>query len=182
MPEIISRDEARKRGLTRYFTGKECKRGHISERRCGNGYCLKCDSENNDRDRLAVKRSTDKLEVRQSRRCTEPEIISRKDALAKGLKKYFTGQPCLKGHVAERRTLSPCECVECCRFEIKLPTRSEQARQRAEKLTMSDCGSGAKTIEKGIDLIKSNGKIESGWKITGLFCVKGTRKITNGKS
>jgi hypothetical protein len=32
MPEIISRAEAKARGLTRYFTGKPCKYGHIAER------------------------------------------------------------------------------------------------------------------------------------------------------
>jgi hypothetical protein len=31
-----------------------------------------------------------------------PEIIHRKMAIAMGLKKYFTGRPCCRGHVAER--------------------------------------------------------------------------------
>jgi hypothetical protein len=30
------------------------------------------------------------------------QVISRKEALSKGLKKYFTGKPCKRGHVAER--------------------------------------------------------------------------------
>lgn len=39
--EIISRAEAKARGLGRYFTGKPCKHGHISERQaCGN--CIEC--------------------------------------------------------------------------------------------------------------------------------------------
>jgi hypothetical protein len=32
-----------------------------------------------------------------------PEIITRADALAKGLKRFFTGKPCKRGHVVERR-------------------------------------------------------------------------------
>jgi hypothetical protein len=32
MFEIITRGEALARGLTRYFTGKPCKYGHIAER------------------------------------------------------------------------------------------------------------------------------------------------------
>jgi hypothetical protein len=32
-----------------------------------------------------------------------PEIIVRKEALAKGLKGFFTGKPCKRGHVVERR-------------------------------------------------------------------------------
>lgn len=43
-----------------------------------------------------------------------PEIIARKDALARGLNKYFTGKPCSKGHVAERYTTSG-TCQECLR-------------------------------------------------------------------
>ena len=42
MPKLISHKEAKRRGLTRYFTGKPCKRGHISERRINNHTCIKC--------------------------------------------------------------------------------------------------------------------------------------------
>lgn len=41
-PKIISRAEARKRGLRRYFTGKQCKRGHIAERHTRDGCCHDC--------------------------------------------------------------------------------------------------------------------------------------------
>lgn len=38
--------------------------------------------------------------------------ISRKDAQAKGLPKYFTGKPCRRGHIAERYVAGACcECV-----------------------------------------------------------------------
>jgi len=40
--KIITRAEARSAGLPRYFTGKPCKRGHISERRTAGGNCLTC--------------------------------------------------------------------------------------------------------------------------------------------
>lgn len=39
---IILRKEALEKGLKRYFTGKACKRGHISERVVGNGNCCEC--------------------------------------------------------------------------------------------------------------------------------------------
>lgn len=39
-------------------------------------------------------------------------ITSRKEAMAKGLKTYFTGKPCPKGHIAERYVCS-WNCVEC---------------------------------------------------------------------
>ena len=40
--EIITRAEAKEKGLTRYFTGKACKHGHISERSVGGWHCIEC--------------------------------------------------------------------------------------------------------------------------------------------
>ena len=39
------RETARKKGLTKYFTGKPCRRGHVSERYVKNGNCVVCASE-----------------------------------------------------------------------------------------------------------------------------------------
>jgi hypothetical protein len=38
--------------------------------------------------------------------------ISRQDAMAQGLKRYFTGKPCKRGHVAER-SVSGKNCIMC---------------------------------------------------------------------
>jgi hypothetical protein len=43
-PAIIGRREAKERGLTSYFTGKPCKRGHIAKRQL-NGTCVMCAPE-----------------------------------------------------------------------------------------------------------------------------------------
>ena len=43
------------------------------------------------------------------------EVISRAEALSRGLPRYFTGEPCRAGHVAERHT-SSANCVECARL------------------------------------------------------------------
>jgi hypothetical protein len=43
-----------------------------------------------------------------------PEIIGRDAASALGLKRFFTGEPCKHGHVAERDVGSR-ECMECSR-------------------------------------------------------------------
>ena len=40
------------------------------------------------------------------------KIISRKDAIAKGMNRYFTGKPCKHGHIAERSVIDWC-CVPC---------------------------------------------------------------------
>lgn len=39
-------------------------------------------------------------------------IILRRDAIARGLRRYFTGEPCVRGHVAERNT-STSKCLVC---------------------------------------------------------------------
>jgi len=43
--KIVTRQEAIKLGLTRYFTGKPCKWGHVSERRTSPPVCVACDRE-----------------------------------------------------------------------------------------------------------------------------------------
>ncbi len=48
--EVITREEAEKRGLKTYYTGKPCKHGHLSERRVSNVSCIEC-SRGQDRNR-----------------------------------------------------------------------------------------------------------------------------------
>ena len=40
------------------------------------------------------------------------KVVSRKDALLAGSKRYFTGKPCRKGHIAER-LVSDYHCLPC---------------------------------------------------------------------
>lgn len=42
MPEIISQRDALAKGAKRYFTGRTCKHGHLSERYCSTGGCIAC--------------------------------------------------------------------------------------------------------------------------------------------
>ncbi len=42
---LISLREAKRLGLKRYFTGKPCTLGHISERTTSNRSCLECHKE-----------------------------------------------------------------------------------------------------------------------------------------
>ena len=46
------------------------------------------------------------------------KIISRKFAIENGLKRYFSGVPCLRGHISERFVTSGL-CVECNKFHGK---------------------------------------------------------------
>lgn len=53
------------------------------------------------------------------------EIIGRADALARGLKRYFTGKSCKHGHVAERY-VNGWECIAC--------NAAAEAKRRAAEL------------------------------------------------
>lgn len=46
------------------------------------------------------------------------QIMTRKEAKASGLDKYFTGKPCSRGHICERRA-SGGQCIECQRLVAK---------------------------------------------------------------
>jgi hypothetical protein len=66
------------------------------------------------------------------------EIISQAEAIARGLKRYFTGKPCTHGHVCERH-VSNTWCVDCgprykLTYRAKHPARyREQARQQNQR-------------------------------------------------
>lgn len=61
-------------------------------------------------------------------------IITRKEARDDGLKYYFTGEPCEKGHVAERLTISSA-CLECVseRNEAFLEDKGDKAENKIAK-------------------------------------------------
>ena len=62
------------------------------------------------------------------------DIISRKDALAQGLKHYFTGKPCKRGHLA-KRSVSYKGCKECeaerSKARYQANSESDKARVKA---------------------------------------------------
>lgn len=48
----------------------------------------------------------------------QPQIISRADAKAQGLKHYFTGKPCKRGHFAPRY-ITTGDCQTCCLNRVR---------------------------------------------------------------
>tara|TARA_B110000305_G_C19064793_1_gene458797 strand:+ start:37 stop:675 length:639 start_codon:yes stop_codon:yes gene_type:complete len=61
------------------------------------------------------------------------KIISRKEALAKGLKRYFTGKKCIRGHIAVR-SISRGVCVICRKIhqnKYELTTKGKINRKKA---------------------------------------------------
>lgn len=59
--------------------------------------------------------------------------ITLSEARAQGAKRYFTGKPCVRGHMAERY-VSTRECVECHNGKRRVANRSAQQRQRVREL------------------------------------------------
>jgi hypothetical protein len=53
----------------------------------------------------------------------EPEIISRREAIARGLAKFYTGEPCKHGHTTERYTCNG-GCIGC--LKVFIPKRNGQ--------------------------------------------------------
>ena len=76
------------------------------------------------------------------------KIISRKEAKAQGLKRYFTGKPCKYGHVAER-TVSSRECLKCSvergRNRLATPEGKAAAKAATAKYNASPEGRVART-------------------------------------
>lgn len=73
-------------------------------------------------------------------------VISRKEALALGLKFYFTGQPCKNGHLCERE-VEDWKCLECRRAraakrleanraEVNAARREKYAKDEAHRETL----------------------------------------------
>ena len=99
--EIISREDAKKRGLKFYFTGNPCKKGHICERYVSSFTCL-------EREKL---KTAEIVRLQRERRSAEraeevrnnPDLISRSEAREQGLMFYFTGKACKYNHIAKRR-------------------------------------------------------------------------------
>jgi hypothetical protein len=112
---VINRTEAKARGLTRYFTDQPCPQGHIAPRFVSNYACEKCIQEHPDK---GPGRNQRKRRQRRERWAREQEeramrgIMLWKDARDLGLKRYFTGQPCNRGHISER-LVSNMGCLVC---------------------------------------------------------------------
>ena len=75
--EVVSREEAKAKGLDRFYTGVPCRNGHFSERSTSHGRCLECKRasskswtvKNNQRSREIKKKWRDE-HPEQSRACS----------------------------------------------------------------------------------------------------------------
>lgn len=139
-PLSISRADARKRGLTKYYTGFPCIFGHFAERTVCSGNCQECARlRHYGMDALPERLTlTDRLFLDRKRK--GDRLLSRKDAIKRGLVKYFNGLSCLKGHVSERYVASK-RCVECDRTlgSVKNTYRTNGKERKAGRKKPKQC-------------------------------------------
>ena len=115
--QIITRKEAKDKGLPRYYTGKPCKHGHLSERTVPNKRCMACHRDRQNKSYVRKPRETSALQV----------------AIDSGLDVYFDGKPCPKGHTSGRRTKDTL-CVDCKKEYARDYTSRETNSQRRKRL------------------------------------------------
>lgn len=59
------------------------------------------------------------------------EVMTRKEALARGLKTYFNGKPCPKGHLAKKRVCGGCTECQKTLFKTYRSSRRNDLNERA---------------------------------------------------
>jgi adenylate kinase family enzyme len=154
--EIIIRQQAKEQGLARYFTGKPCKHGHISEKTVSGSNCVECYN------------SAYWGTRERSKKITVPEhlaqyLITKKQAKLTGQTTYFTGQPCKNGHIASRWTSSSC-CVicernnspfnQCCNKYAPFRSTIEYKKEKDKKYAKDN----AEKIRERVRLYQQNNK------------------------
>jgi len=122
---IITRAEAKASGQQRYFTGRPCKHGHVSERTTVDGQCTECCMLKM-RARRTISKAAAAVEATRKfeTKVAEAKLIfagdarangrplERRIAKALGMETYFPGSVCPDGHVSDRFTCSG-NCVIC---------------------------------------------------------------------
>jgi len=115
-----SRGEAIAKDGRFYFSGRLCRYGHLCPRRL-DGHCLEC-SRKTSRDyhrRLsAEKRGQAEWQNGRGQKMVNLDALiesglptSRQEAKKSGSKYYFTGDPCLNGHLSPRYMSR--QCIQC---------------------------------------------------------------------
>jgi len=130
---ITSLRLAKSMGEKYYFTGKACaKAGHIAEKYAGNGSCVVCraDSDKLRKEQARQANAQKKIELKIAHE-KSLTIISREDAIRKKCKRYFTGETCQHGHIAELRVIDK-RCVECHRINA-MRSRHGLSKDKEEK-------------------------------------------------
>jgi len=115
-----SKDEAIAEDGCIYFSGRLCRHGHLCPRRL-DGHCLECRrkvSRDYYRRRSAEKRGQTEWQNGRIQKMLDLDALiesglptSHQEAKKSGSKYYFSGDPCLHGHLSPRYMRG--KCVQC---------------------------------------------------------------------
>lgn len=176
----MTRQHASELRLVKYTGGPTCKHGHSGERYVSTNACVLCSSEHtrtpfsewteeykqhrydvmrDRRHRLTKERKASKnksaIELMKSLGLDLP--TTRAAAAESGSLHYFTGKPCIKGHIAKRATTGGChECALAFAARNKnanlKPTLTRLGRMIASgtRLTQAELRKSGRDIEAGI--------------------------------
>ncbi len=132
-----SKGEAIAEGGRYYFSGRLCRYGHLCPRRL-DGYCLECDrkkSRDYYRRRSAEKRGQAEWQNGRVQKMVDLDAFiesglptSRQEAKKSGSKYYFTGNPCLNGHLSPRYRDG--QCIQCVRHRNRRTADKRKAKYR----------------------------------------------------
>ncbi len=132
-----SRGEAIAKGGRYHFSGRRCRYGHLSPRRL-DGRCIEC-RRKIDRDRYrrrsAKKRGQAEWQNGRVQNMLDLDALiesglptSRQEAKKSGSKYYFSGDPCLTGHLSPRYMSG--DCIQCNRDRNRRDADKRKAKYR----------------------------------------------------
>lgn len=104
--ELVSRKDAQSKGLTHYFTGRPCAKGHIAKRYVKGTRCFSCNvvrGLNHRTKNWVFSTPRDMLQTERERRNAADDA---------GEVRYISIVACKKGHIGERYTKGRA-CVQC---------------------------------------------------------------------
>lgn len=108
-------------------------------------------------------------------------IISCKEAKAQGLKRYFTGKPCKRGHIAERHVSGGCvvcSAEDCKSYYAQDPQKYMQGTADYRERNRSRCRDIQKRYyEKNSHLIKASASTHRGQRALRIPCWSELDKI-----
>lgn len=78
---VINRNEAKSQGLTRFYTGKPCKHGHLAQRHVSSGSCCECQ-------RLYLQKHGQTEQRKEARRKTQQRYQQTEKGRLRDLKRY----------------------------------------------------------------------------------------------
>jgi len=120
-----------------YFSGSLCRHGHLCPRRL-DGRCVECrrkESRDRYRRRSAEKQGQAEWQDGRVQKMVDLDALiesglptRQQEAKKSGSKYYFTGDPCLNGHLSPRYTRG--QCIQCNRVWVRRNADKRRAEDR----------------------------------------------------